>query len=195
MQEDLQFGASLDTDGVHLLIGATGQNNGFGITPGGAYSYQLNNEAWTLEANLTPVPTPLYGLSTGRAIAVFGDHAVVGSKGRLFPYRKINATWEPMATIESPGLEQEFGASLAIGESNLITSDSEGCVLYGHNTGQWLRLPVSDELNSGPDEYVTAMSGSQAACVQKFYSEPGVSGTGIVRIVTLPSWIMADGFE
>jgi hypothetical protein len=115
------FGQSVAIHGDELLVG------GFQA----AYFFRRAGAAWTETAKVTS-PAPNAGGRFGGAVALHGDHAVVGDEweggaalhhGSACIYRRAGATWDPVLpvlTAPDATAYDHFGRAVAIHGDRLI---------------------------------------------------------------------------
>ena len=123
--KDSQFGTAVDLFHNYAVIGAIGDDqNGPYSDTGAAYIYFYNAGAWELNAKLK-LSNFINGDEFGRAVAIYGDYALVGSprrdetgrnSGAVFAYLREDTSWvlkdtQTAGDIDSLGY---FGCAVAI---------------------------------------------------------------------------------
>lgn len=129
-----QFGTSISTDGVSILVGASQADpRAYGANSAGsgaAYVFVRDGQNWVQQAKLfNPNPSPFVLNAAGTSVAILGDCAVVSSTGGPNPYflgstgngyvfRRSANSW----TLEQT-LGYEFNNSIKIGTRVALTTD------------------------------------------------------------------------
>ena len=131
------FGASVDTDGQQILVGAPN----WGTSPsmpfmGKAYLFALEEGEWLLEAELSPSPD-IRDRGTAFSLAIDGNTAVVSATGEnhsgysgagaVYVFEREAGVWSQSARLvpEVPGAWESFGKSVSL-EGNRLVVGSDG---------------------------------------------------------------------
>jgi hypothetical protein len=128
------FGAAVDLDGERLLVGAPGRRLAPWVT-GAGYVFERSGGVWTLAAHLQVLCCSSYvDGPLGRAVALRGDHAALGTVESWMPgltfvvtFSRAGGTWTKQADLQSqnPGGDQWFGQGLDFAsEERLIVADA-----------------------------------------------------------------------
>ena len=112
------FGDSVAISGETVVVGAAGDDIGASVNQGSAYVFTRSGTTWSRQAKLTAGD----GRSLGRAVALTGATAVVGSpetdhvRGVAYVFTRSGTTWSRQArlTASSPTPDDAFGISVAI---------------------------------------------------------------------------------
>ncbi len=127
------FGAGIGLYDRAMVVGALAGDSG--PFTGAAYVFRNTDTGWTQEARLAP-PVPAPSLYFGRAVAIHGSTAVVGSyrddtgatdAGAVFVYEESDGAWPHTATLLATDPDQGdwLGYSVAIAES-VIAAGAHG---------------------------------------------------------------------
>ena len=122
------FGISVGIDAGTIVVGADQHDPGATPYAGAAYVYTLTGGAWPLQAELSAAD-PATGAAFGRAVAVSGDSALIGSPmapntgsqpdGAAYVFTRSEIAWSqqaklvPIAGYASTHRE-DFGAAVAL---------------------------------------------------------------------------------
>jgi hypothetical protein len=111
-----EFGSSVALDGTRMAVGASSDKDAAGNTVGALYIYEFGGSGWTHIQKLQP-DVLLAGDSFGTAIALEGDHLVVGASGddgaasnggAVYLYeRGSDGVWALVTTLTDP-FPQDF---------------------------------------------------------------------------------------
>jgi len=137
-----RFGAALSGAETGLLVGAPGPGFdafGFGgptaFQPGSAHHYRWADDAWTLDATLTPEDQQAGGM--GWTVALAADRAFVGAPlangaaGRVHVYTLQDGDWTPGEPLTA-GLQGQAGLGMALawsGRELLAAAPFQGLVV------------------------------------------------------------------
>ncbi|MCW5775061.1 MAG: hypothetical protein KIS87_01270 [Phycisphaeraceae bacterium] len=127
------FGASIGLDGGVMVVGALAGDSG--PFTGAAYVFRNAGAAWVQEARLAP-PAPAPSLYFGRAVAIHGAMAVVGSyrddtgatdAGAALVYEENGGAWPHTATLlaTDPNQGDWLGYAVAI-DTGVIAAGAHG---------------------------------------------------------------------
>ncbi len=110
------LGYALAADGNTVLVGAPHAMD----ARGAAFVFEHTGNEWQLAARLEP-PSAAAGDSTGFAVALSGDVALVGApggRGAVYVFRKRGGQWMEAETMTAPQAVdgQRFGAAVALGD-------------------------------------------------------------------------------
>jgi hypothetical protein len=133
------FGSAVAIDGDIAVVGAWGHD----IDPlandntGAAFVFERQTDStWLHTATLSP-PTPQAGGRFGMAIAIDGDHIVVGApwafdySGNVHTFDRVNGQWQWAQQINNPGTSHaRFGSALAL-DARDGQGEGHGGVLIG----------------------------------------------------------------
>jgi hypothetical protein len=126
-----RFGGAVAIAGGKLLVGAAGDNTG-APDAGSAYLFDLNSATPGAPTLAIPNPAPAAGDGFGAAVAISGDHLVVGAAGddagatdagRAYVFHLAGATpTVPVAVLghPSPAAGDGFGAAVAISGNRVV---------------------------------------------------------------------------
>lgn len=115
-----ELGFAIDLDGNRIVAGAPSAPVD-GVACGAVYVFELIGQSWTEVAKVVP-PAPLDGARFGHALAVDGDHLLVGAPGGgsdagvMFAYELDAGGWQLTAQF-APSISEvgdEFGSALAM---------------------------------------------------------------------------------
>lgn len=128
------FGRWIAVNGDTALIGAFGDNS----CTGSAYVFVRNGTTWTQQAKLT-ASDGVPGDAFGRAVALSGDTAVVGTfqannkVGAVYVFGRIGTTWTQLAKLTSSpaGRPTCFGRSVSMSGDTIAV----GAHCDGNSTG------------------------------------------------------------
>lgn len=125
------FGGSVAISGDQVAVGASGDDNG-ALDGGTVYLYDLNSGEPGQPSRTIPNPAPAVGDGFGAAVAISGNHLVVGAgnddqgaadSGQVYLFDLAGPTPElPSALLAnpSPGAGDRFGESVAIAGSLVV---------------------------------------------------------------------------
>jgi hypothetical protein len=141
------FGSSVAIDGDTAVVGAWGQDNGFGA----AYIFKkLADSTWHETAKLMASPRVANQHFSG--VAISGDTVIVGSDATSYIFRESDAgTWSQIARLTSNNLARDlFGGSVAIsgntafvgafGDPAAGTMTGAVHVFRENSMGDWVRI-------------------------------------------------------
>ncbi len=137
------FGYSLSVSGDTIVVGAY-LDDDHGASSGSAYAFHFDGSGWAEEAKLL-APDGAEGDEFGRAVAIFGDVAVVGAhmdddmgdnSGSAYVFHFNGPTWTAEAKLlASDGYRLDcFGNAVAVFD-NLIVVGAHQEDVDGFNTG------------------------------------------------------------
>ena len=136
------FGSSVAIDGNTVLIAADSLNTRSEHTP--LYIFTRTDENWSMQAQLRfPFlpQVPIYYQS----VALAGDTAVAGTKGKVYVWSRNEATgiWSYEAQLKCDKKDNCFGDTVAIANNTIIVSGGDkGCpsayIFVRSATGDWL---------------------------------------------------------
>jgi choice-of-anchor B domain-containing protein len=120
------FGASMSSDGQHLLVGATRQNE----DRGAVYVFERNGTNWRESARLVGNDVGA-NEGFGASVLVRGDLVVVGAPnqsrqtGAVYVFRRSGSSWTQVARLVSsdPRERAQFGVSLALAGDALLIGE------------------------------------------------------------------------
>ena len=166
------FGVSVALSGETALIGADGTFGG-----GAAYVFLRSGSTWTQQQKLT-ASDGVAGEGFGRAVALSGQTALVGSnaavggvrKGAAYAFTRSGATWsQQQKLIASDGaVDDQFGAALALeGDMAVVgaylddsDNENQGSIyVFARNGTTWMQqqqLKAGD--GDGYDEFGAAVA-------------------------------------
>lgn len=136
------FGWSADIDGNTIIIGSPFEDSEIGSVVGNAYVFTMDRSGrWTQQAKLFPDVAP-NGAIFGAAVAVDGDHALVGAPylgmefivGAAHAFTRSGTSWQHVQHIVSPiSLPRDrFGTSLDLdGDVAIIGAPRDAPPTYG----------------------------------------------------------------
>jgi len=121
---DAYFGTSVATDGVRIVVGASGVADA-GPDSGKAYVYRYDGAAWVEEAQLTAGVYAAAGDEFGWSVAIDQDHILVGAylddtdgvdTGSIYAFEYDGANWVDAGRVSASDAAagDEFGSTLAI---------------------------------------------------------------------------------
>src|SRR5665647_3292934 len=204
------FGASVDSDGQRIVVGAPQANAAYVVEPAGA--------SWVVTATLTSTWGPAASLF-GAAVAIDGDRIVVGSRysrgpgmtpvsgagGAIVIYERNVAldTWTEVGQVLGPD-GGEFGNALALrGNRIVVGAEYADTVPMGYGSAYivegsgsvWatvatLAAPTADRLG-----HFVQLSGDRVAIGSLWDPGPVSTETGAVRIwerSTSGAWSLAQ---
>ncbi len=127
------FGASVGLHGGVMVIGALAGDSG--PFTGAAYVFRNTGAGWIQESRLAP-PVPAPNLFFGRAVAIYGSTAVVGSyrddtgatdAGAVLVYEESGGAWVHTATLLATDPDQGDGLGYAVAiEEGVIAAGAHG---------------------------------------------------------------------
>lgn len=117
---DDRFGASVELDGDHAIVGAPRHDSG----TGSAYVFRRGGGSWRHVATLA-ADSPETGEAFGASVALAGDHALVGADGderqamnggAVYAFRRSGDTWSRYDVIGAHvEADDAFGGALELG--------------------------------------------------------------------------------
>ncbi len=124
-----RFGWSLALDGTRAIIGALGDDD-LGNNAGAAYIVEWTGTAWLERTKLRALDGAA-GDEFGRAVAVAGDFALVGSRGdddagtdsgSAYLFVRDGTAWRPAAKLVASdgGAFDEFGRAVALSAEGIL---------------------------------------------------------------------------
>lgn len=131
------FGASVDVDGVTIVVGAPGDDS-IAEDAGAAYSFVRDGQSWILGDPVWhgvpptgPVVGPSAGDRFGASVSLFGDVALVGAPGAAggagyaYVFHRNDGDWveSSMVTSMDPRSGGGFGWAVALAEQGAIVGE------------------------------------------------------------------------
>lgn len=158
------YGDNLSISPSTLVVGAScGPANS-----GAAYIYRHDGKRWLLQKS---IPDPRHASLDffGQAVAVSGDHVMIGEVGYVYVYTEKSGKWTQTARIVHPGSSHNlFGQSVALsgtGTTAVIAAPGVapvGAAYVYHLSGTtWSRQQELTEGGGGDYAWAVAMSGSE----------------------------------
>ncbi|MCB0477596.1 MAG: T9SS type A sorting domain-containing protein [Crocinitomicaceae bacterium] len=197
------FGATLDFNGTHLIVGAPKNDEG-GIDAGAAYVYEYNGSNFTFVKKLL-ASSGAAGDEYGRSVAIDDTTIVVGvpkddalapNTGAVYVYHLDNNNWAELQKVTSNFVEfgnEFFGYSVAIHKDRFIVgatldddaaTDAGTAFVYAFNGATWVfeqKLSPSDGASSHSFGFSTAINDS-ILIVGAFGANNSVSSSGAAYI-------------
>ncbi|MEN7548277.1 Ig-like domain-containing protein [Rapidithrix thailandica] len=143
-----QIGSSIAIEGDLAIVGAIGDDQ-TGPNNGAAYILQFDGETWQKMAKLTASDVG-YAENFGKAVALWGDVAVVTSDNKAYAFEKPSEGWTDMietAKLSNPGGTYEnFGQSVSIFDETVVVGVPQNlqayvgagkCYVYSKPSGGW----------------------------------------------------------
>lgn len=139
-----QFGASVDTDGQYLIVGASRESS-VASNSGAAYIYMRSGNNWVFQYKLKASDAEASD-EFGSAVSISGNVAVVGayqedsfgnSSGAAYVFANTSGNiWVQQSKLisDQPGANYYFGKSLAISGNQIIVG-SDHDANFGTNAG------------------------------------------------------------
>lgn len=103
------YGSALGFDGGALAVGAPDTSSA-GLDSGAVYLY--DGQTLQLQQVLTPTPGAA-NLDFGRAVALVGEHLLVGARESAFLYRRVNGSWTLLSHLQAPDA-LGYGSAVAL---------------------------------------------------------------------------------
>jgi hypothetical protein len=156
------FGRWIAINGDTALIGAFGDNS----CTGSAYIFVRNGTTWTQQAKLT-ASDGVAGDAFGRAVAISGDTAVVGTfqannkTGAVYVFGRVGTTWTQLAKLNATpgGRATCFGRSVSFSGDTIAVgahceNNSTGAVYVFVGGGStWVQQARITAPDGAPSEY------------------------------------------
>jgi hypothetical protein len=197
---DANFGASVDSDGKRMIVGAVKGN--------AAYVLESSNGNWSVTASLTSTWGPP-GSYFGGAVAIDGDLAVVGARyskgpglptglgGAVVVFRRDPSanTWSEIAQVLGPDTG-EFGGAVDISGTRILVGaeyantlvDGYGTAYVLEQSGQtWVVVATLNESTADRLGHFVQLAGDRAVVGSLWDPGPMSTETGGVRIWELQS--------
>jgi hypothetical protein len=198
LEDNDQFGWSVDTDGQFIVAGAPETDNGTEADQGAVYVFQRSGGQWIEVGKLT-VPYVEGYARFGISVSLDGDRVIAGADyysvgesvaGAAFVYRRDGRSWtqEAMLTDATPALWENFGWSVSLdGDRALVGAYeayfSEGPVtahgtvtVFRRNGTAWTEeglLYADDSNNDQQFGYSVDLDGDQAIVGARWDDEIG----------------------
>lgn len=161
------FGSSVAIDGDTVLIAADSLNTTDSSTP--LFVFTRTGENWSMQEKIRLPFVPQVPIFY-QSVALAGDTAVAGTKGKVYIFRRLEATgnWCYEALLESPKKDNCFGDTVAIANNTIIVSGGDkGCAsayIFVHDpaTGDWLEQAQLTTHQSNGSSNTVAISGNTA---------------------------------
>ena len=122
-----RFGASVDAEPRKIVVGAPGAAS--------AFLYHQTDVGWTQRTVLRP-PQGQRSDGFGRAVGIRNDVVAVASDGAVFVFVQDGGQWGLRAKLESDRADDDFGASLALGDSTLAVGAPGSNTIYWYEREQ-----------------------------------------------------------
>ena len=118
------FGDAVALEGDTLVVGAPNHPGNNGTDAGGVYIFERAGDTWSQQAKLAPFVLDRADLF-GKALGLVGDTLLVGAPGdedpngsqagAVYPYRRVNGSWERQGRIAAEGGDEyhDFGRAVA----------------------------------------------------------------------------------
>jgi hypothetical protein len=188
------FGAAVAIAGTRIIVGAYQHDLGQTMNVGIAYVYDLAGASPGLAAVTLTNPTPSLLSYFGRAVAISGTRAVVGSPGssipgKAFVYDLTSATpTVPVLTLTnpSPAAGERFGWAVAIFDTRVVVAAYDTATA-GDQSGT---VHVYDLGSATPREPVLTLNNPDPAIAQFGYA---VSLDGTTLVTSTPAVPKIDG--
>ena len=128
---DDRFGHAVAIDGDVVMVSAR-DHDAFGEDSGAVYVFGRDGDSW-VEVQKLVGSDALAGDRYGAAIAISGDHALVGAdrvdlvgqdSGAVYPLRRVAGTWQTFDRIvpADAATGQRFGNRIDLSEANAVIS-------------------------------------------------------------------------
>ncbi|KAA3597875.1 MAG: T9SS C-terminal target domain-containing protein [Calditrichaeota bacterium] len=174
------LGQDVDISGDYAIVGAPNDDDGF-LSSGSAYIFKRSGTAWVQQAKLT-ASDAAQGVNFGKAVAISGDYAVVGSNssfiaGSANVFVRTGNSWTEQAKISGldPTANNEFGSFVEIDGDYIIVGapraehggiQNTGAVYIFHRSGtSWNQQNKLVGSGSGSNDgfgYSVSISGDKA---------------------------------
>jgi uncharacterized repeat protein (TIGR01451 family) len=185
--DDAEFGAAVALSGDTLLVGAWFSFSPFPTRSGTAYVFVRAGGTWTLQQKLD-APDATDDLHFGRAVALDGDTAVVGtevSSGGAYVFVRKGTTWTFQQKITVSD-QSGFGGALALQGDTLVVGDK----YYSAGANQTGAAFVFVRSGNTWTQQGPMLTASDASVLARFGHSVALSGdTAVVgnqRVDTLP---------
>lgn len=161
------FGSSVAIDGDTVLIAADSLNTTDSSTP--LYVFTRTGENWSMQAQLSLPYVPQVPIFY-QSVALAGDTAVAGTKGKVYIFRRneVTGNWCYEAELKCSKKDNYFGDTVAIANNTIIVSGGDkGCAsayIFVHDpaTGDWLEQAQLTTQSSNGSSNTVAISGNTA---------------------------------
>jgi len=194
-----QFGKSVSISGDYVIVSAF-NNDDDGSNSGSAYIFYRVGSTWTEQAKLVASDPAAYD-NFGNSVSIFGDYAIVGSKGdddggsssgSAYIFYRTGSTWNEQAKLvaSDPAAYDNFGTSVSIfGDYAIIGANGDdgyiGAAYIFYRTGStWneqAKLVASDPVSGDQVGYSVSISGNYAI-VGAYGNDDGGSNAGAAYI-------------
>ncbi|MEK6674214.1 MAG: FG-GAP repeat protein [Planctomycetota bacterium] len=152
-----EFGVSVGTDGLRVIVGSRMANQGTEVSAGAAYIFHKVGANWVQQDRVT-APDAADNDQFGISVAIDGDEAIIGSwqdddagfsTGAMYPFVRSGNDWTLMTKVIAsvPAAQDEFGFAVAI-DGDYAVVGSPGDDGTGLRTGSAYLFGVGGDCNN-----------------------------------------------